>query len=52
MGHLQKEGLQPNPNTPKTILGHNSTYKLRTKTAELPKLRTLKVEPQQAPKTH
>ena len=43
MGYLQKEGLQPNPETPKTILDHNSAYKLRTKTVELPKLRTLKV---------
>ena len=46
MGYLQKEGLRPNPETPKTILGRNSAYKLRTKTAELLKLRTLKVEPQ------
>ena len=43
MDHLQKEGLRPNPDTPKTILGRNSTYKLRTKTAELPKFRTIKV---------
>ena len=43
MGHLQKEGLRPNPETPKTILDCNSAYKLRTKTAELPKLRTFKV---------
>ena len=44
MVHLQKEGLRPNLETPKTILGRNSTYKLRTKTAELPKLRTQKVQ--------
>ena len=44
MGYLQKEGLRPNPNTPKTILCHNSAYKLHTKTAELPKLRTFKVQ--------
>ena len=43
MGYLQKEGLRPNPEAPKTILGRNSTYKLRTKTMELPKLRTYKV---------
>ena len=43
MGYLQKEGLRPNLETPKTILVRNSTYKLRTKTAELPKLRTFKV---------
>ena len=43
MGYLQKEGLRPNPETPKTILDRNSAYKLRTKIAELPKLRTLKV---------
>ena len=47
MGYLQKEGLRPNPETPKTILDCNSAYKLHTKTMELPKLRTLKVEPQQ-----
>ena len=46
MGYLQKEGLRTNPEAPKTILDRNSAYKLRTKTAELPKLRTLKVEPQ------
>ena len=43
MGYLQKEGVRPNPDTPKTILYHNSTYKLHTKTAEFPKLRTFKV---------
>ena len=43
MGYLQKEGLWPNPDTPKTILCRNSTYKLHTKTAELPKLRNYKV---------
>ena len=43
MGYLQKEGLRPNPETPKTILDRNSIYKLRTKTMELPKLRTFKV---------
>ena len=43
MGYLQKEGLQPNPETPKTILDSNSAYKLRTKTTELPKLQTFKV---------
>ena len=43
MGYLKKEGLRPNPKAPKTILDHNSAYKLRTKTAELPKLRTFKV---------
>ena len=46
MGYLQKEGLQPNPETPKTILDRSSAYKLRTKTTELPKLRTLTIEPQ------
>ena len=40
MGYLQKEGLQPNLDTPKTILIRNSTYKICTKTTELPKLRT------------
>ena len=43
MGYLQKEGVWPNPETHKTILDRNSTYKLRTKTVELPKLRTFKV---------
>ena len=43
MGQLQKEGLRPNPEAPKTILGCNSAYKLRTNTTELPKLRTFKV---------
>ena len=43
MGHLQKEGLRPNPETPKTILDRNSTYKICTKIVELPKLTTLKV---------
>ena len=43
MGYLQKEGLQPNPEAPKTILDRNSAYKLRTKTVKLPKLRTFKV---------
>ena len=43
MGHLQKEGLRPNPKTPKTILDRNSAYKLRTKSMEFPKLRTFKV---------
>ena len=43
MGYLQKEGIRPNLETPKTILDRNSTYKLRTKTTELPKLRTFKV---------
>ena len=43
MGYLQKEGLRPNLETPKTILDCNSAYKLRTKTMELPKLRTFKV---------
>ena len=43
MGDLQKEGFRRNPETPKTILDCNSAYKLRTKIAELPKLRTLKV---------
>ena len=43
MGHLQKEGLRPNPEAPKTILDRNSAYKLRTKTAKLLKLRTFKV---------
>ena len=42
----KKKGLRPNSDTPKTILGRNSAYKLRIKTAELPKLRTLNVEPQ------
>ena len=51
-GQLQKRGLWLNPNTPKTILGRNSAYNLCAKTAELPKLRTFKVAPQQAPKTH
>ena len=44
MVYLQKEGLRPNPETPKTILDRNSAYKLRTKTTELPKLRTFKVQ--------
>ena len=43
MGYLQKKGLQPNLETPTTILDRNSAYKLHTKTAELPKLRTFKV---------
>ena len=43
MGHLQKEGLRPNPEAPKTILERNSSYKLRTNTTELQKLRTFKV---------
>ena len=30
MGYLQKEGLQPNPETLKTILDRNSAYKLHT----------------------
>ena len=30
MGYLQKEGLQPNPEAPKTILDRNSAYKIRT----------------------
>ena len=37
-----KKGLRPIPDTPKTILGHNSAY-TSTKTMELPKLRTLRV---------
>ena len=41
MGQLQKEGIQPNPDTPKTILDHNFAYKLRTKTVELPKIKDL-----------
>ena len=49
MGYLQKEGIQPNPEAPKTILDRNSAYKLRTKTAELQKLRTFKVR---APTIH
>ena len=43
MGHLKKEGLRPNLEAPKTTLDHNSSYKLRTKTMEFPKLRTFKV---------
>ena len=43
MGYLQKEGLRPNPETPKTILCRNSAYKLHTKTVELPKQRIFKV---------
>ena len=43
MGYLQKEGVRTNHDTPKTILDRNSAYKLRTKTAEFPKLRTFKV---------
>ena len=43
MGHLQKERLRPNLETPKTILDRKSAYKLRTKTTELPKLRAFKV---------
>ena len=49
MGHLQKEGLRPNPETPKTILDHNSAYKLHTKTTEFPKLRTFKVHTPKVP---
>ena len=37
-----KGELRPNPETPKTILSRNFAYNLRTKTAELPKLRTFK----------
>ena len=31
MGHLQKEGLWLNPDTPKTIFSHNSAYKIPQK---------------------
>ena len=42
-GLFTKEGVQPNPETCKTIFDRNSAYKIRTKTVELPKLGTFKV---------
>ena len=52
MGHLQKEGIQPNLDTPKTILRRNSTYKLPQKPRSYQNLGPWRLEPQQDPKTH
>ena len=36
-GLFTKRGASTQPDTPKTILGRNFAYKIRTKTVELPK---------------
>ena len=41
-GHLQKEGLWLNPDTPKTILMRNSAYEFPQKPRSYPKLVTFK----------